>query len=253
MERPVTISGTVTAASGTPTGTVALMTSSNEESQQGQGVYSLSAGAFSKLNTTLPGGTYNIWGQYSGDTANAESSSTPVSITVSPENSGIFFALRTGSSVFTSTGTPGSSVDYGTQLSLSAQVAPSADVSALQTCQSSTTVTCPVFTTPTGNVVFSDGVTALNTAAMNAEGDAEYNAPFAIGAHSVTASYSGDASYNASTASPIAFTVVKDTPTISAYTSIQDGNTGDLVNGPINQRSLPSRWRIRLNPTPTCP
>ncbi len=31
---------------------------------------------------------------------------------------------------------------------------------------------------------------------MNAEGDAEYNAPFAVGAHSVVATYNGDQSYN---------------------------------------------------------
>jgi hypothetical protein len=116
-------------------------------------------------------------------------------------------------------------VDYGTQLNLSAQVEPSADVTALQNCQGSTTVTCPTFTMPTGTVAFSDNSTALNTAVINAEGDAEYNAPFAIGAHSVTATYAGDDSYNASTASAIAFTVVQDTPQIYLGASNQTNDT----------------------------
>ncbi len=39
--------------------------------------------------------------------------------------------------------------------------------------------------------------------------------PFAVGSHSVSASYSGDNSYNATTtAAPITFTVIKDTPEV---------------------------------------
>ncbi|MGA2166901.1 MAG: Ig-like domain-containing protein, partial [Terracidiphilus sp.] len=190
--------------------------------------YTLSGGAYSGSISTLPGGTYNIWGQYGGDTSNAESSSTPVSITVSPESSGIYFALRSPTGTFTSSSTPGTSVDYGTQLNLSAQVAPSSVLSTVETC----TTSCPTYTMPTGTVQFKDGSTALNTALINAEGDAEYNAPFSVGAHSVTASYAGDNSYKASTASAIAFTVVKDTPTIVLGASVVDSSNNDLVNGP---------------------
>jgi trimeric autotransporter adhesin len=226
----ITISGTVKPASGTATGDVALMTSSTEESQQGQGFYSLSGGAFSGSTDTLPGGTYNIWGQYSGDTSNAESSSTPISITVTPENSEINFALR-GASGGTYTATaPPTNVAYGTQLNVSAKVEPAADFTALQNCAGSTTVTCPTFTMPTGTVAFSDNSTALNTAMINAEGDAEYNAPFSVGPHSVTASYAGDNSYNSSTASAIAFTVVKDTPNVYGGASNQT-SSGAYVAG----------------------
>jgi subtilase family serine protease len=232
-----TFDGTVKPASGTATGSVALMTNSTEESQQGQGAYALSSGSFSGSTSTLPGGTYNIWGQYSGDGTNGASNSTPVSITVNAENSGIYFSMVSPTGLFTSTTTPGTSVDYGTQLNLSAQVAPTADVATLQSCQASTTVTCPAYTKPTGTIAFKDGSTALNIALINAEGDAEYNAPFSVGSHTVAASYSGDPSYNASTASAIAFTVVKDTPTISDFSSIQDSSNGDLVNGP-NQPTL---------------
>ena len=231
-----TFDGTVKAASGTPTGDVALLTDSTEPLQQGQAFYTLSGGAYSGSIATLPGGTYNIWANYGGDAKNAQSSSTPVSITVNPETSGVYFSLQTGRSpnniVYTSSSSPGLSVDYGTQLQLSAQVAPSADVATLASCEITNGAVCPTFTIPTGTVQFKDGATALKTALINAEGDAEYNAPFAVGAHSVIASYAGDNSYEASTAAPIAFTVIKDTPTIVLNASVVDGSNGDYVNGP---------------------
>ena len=65
---------------------------------------------------------------------------------------------------------------------------------------------------PLGPVVRQDDFQWFNVvkwtyyALINAEGDAEYNAPFTVGAHSVAATYAGDKSYNSSTASPIATT-----------------------------------------------
>jgi hypothetical protein len=221
---PVAVSGTVT-GSGTPTGDVSLMTDSTEPAQQGQAFYTLSAGAYSGSISTLPGGTYNIWTQYGGDTNNAPSASQKVPVTISPESSGIFFNLWSPYGAVTSTSAPSgmstSSIDYGTQLILSAQVAPSSQLSAFETC----TTNCPVFTMPTGPVTFSDSGSTLYTANLNAEGDAEYNAPFAIGSHSVAASYAGDSSYNKSTASAIAFTVVQDAPVIFVGASNQYSQT----------------------------
>ena len=66
---------------------------------------------------------------------------------------------------------------------------------------------------------------------MNAEGDAEYNAAFSIGAHSVGATYNGDQSYNKFTApTPITFTVVKDTPDVY-YGASNLNSSGDFVAG----------------------
>jgi hypothetical protein len=86
----------------------------------------------------------------------------------------------------------------------------------------------------------------LNTAVINAEGDAEYNAPYAVGSHSVTASYSGDNSYNASTAAAITFTVGKDTPQILLSASVIDSSNNNLVNGP-NQ---PTVLTVQIENTP---
>jgi hypothetical protein len=231
----------VTASGGTPTGDVALVASTTEPVQQGQTFYTLSGGSYSGANTTLPGGTYNIWGQYGGDSTNAASSSTPVQITVAPEASGIFFNVlevdpSSGSLLIVSPGT--NNIVYGTQLTLDALTAPSAQLSALANCETSSAA-CPIFTTPTGTVTFSDGSTAINTAVINTEGDAEYtpSTTFNVGSHSIKANYSGDGSYNASTASAISFTVLADTPTVllaspqSSYSKGQTSTLSILVEG----------------------
>ncbi len=227
---PITISGTVTGSS--PTGNVALMTDSSEPVQQGQGLaqtlngfvgtfgtgtFALSNGSYSGSVSTLPGGSYNLWASYGGDNNNAGSLSATVPITVTPENSGIFFNAFTPSGYITAPQTVSTAIDYGTQLDLSAQVAPSSQLSTFETC----TTSCPVFTIPGGTVTFADNSNPINTAVVNAEGDAEYNAPFAVGSHSVTASYSGDNSYNKSTSSAISFTVAKDNPDMLLYTTLE--------------------------------
>ena len=212
----ITVSGNVT-GTGTPTGNVVLMTDSTEPGQQTQATFSLSSGAFSSNSVSfLPGGTYNIWGQYSGDGANATSTSAKTPITVSPEASTTYFNILNSLSVYS--GTAGISsgqtnVPYGTQGLLAAEVY---GTNFYNTCvkTSSTAPSCAYYGVPTGTVTFADNGTTINNAALNSEGDAEFNAPFFVGTHSVTASYSGDKSYNSSTASAITFTVVKDTPDV---------------------------------------
>jgi hypothetical protein len=212
----ITVSGSVT-GSTTPTGNVALLADTTLPSQQGQAVFPLTSGAFSGTNVNyLPGGTYNIWGQYSGDGSNAASTSSKTQVTVAAEPSTTSFSIlnaASGSSGATAF-TPGNtSVPYGTQSILAAQVYGSAFYTSCVTTNS-TAAACAYYDSPTGTVVFADNGTTINTAVLNAEGDAEFNAPFYVGSHSVTASYAGDASYQKSSGSAITFTVVKDTPDI---------------------------------------
>ena len=222
----ISINGSVapTSGSGTATGTVALMTDSTEPVQQGQTNFPLTNGSFSASGVNyLPGGTYNIWGQYSGDATNAAAPSQKTQITVNPEASGIYFTVSnvaTGYGGGPAVSSGAMNVPYGTQLMLSAQVAPSSQLTAYENCQTGVSATCPKFSEPTGTVVFADNAAAINTAVINAEGDAEYNAPWAIGSHSVTASYSGDSSYNASTAPAFTFTIAKNQPTMNLFSSV---------------------------------
>jgi subtilase family serine protease len=262
----VTVSGTVT-GSGTPTGDVALMTDSTEQSQQGATKFSLSNGSYNGTSSNLPGGTYNIWAQYGGDSVNGLSTSSKTQITVNPEASAIDFNLFKGTTVFTSSAGPGSSVDYGTQLLLSALVAPSSKAAALQTCLTTGTGCSTLsFTAPTGTITFADNSASINTAALNAEGEAEYNAPFSVGAHSVTAAYPGDKSYNAAAnSSPITFTVVKDTPvfTLDASALTTSGQTTSGISGPnqplvitlqvMNGAQANAATATSLSPVPVAP
>ncbi|MGD0890666.1 MAG: protease pro-enzyme activation domain-containing protein [Terracidiphilus sp.] len=222
----ITVSGAVT-GKGTPSGSVALMTNSTEPGEQGQGfaglldgtstgsTFVLSGGAFSGSTSTLPGGTYDIWGSYSGDGINALSTSTPVQITVNPESSNLSLIVEETSGGGTiPTGTTG--ITYGTLLTLDGETGPSS-------CATS----CPAtYTIPTGTVTFSDNNSAINTAVINSEGDAEYTLPtaFNAGSHSITAAYSGDGSYNPSTASASTFTVIQATPAVGIASTAFSGS-----------------------------
>jgi trimeric autotransporter adhesin len=233
----ITISGAVT-GTGTPTGNVALETDSTEPVNQGQAVFPLTSGSYTNAAVNyLPGGTYHIWGQYGGDSKNGMSTSTPpIQITVTPETPGIALHLFNASLGEYYPGTasnPGTQVDYGTQLMLSALVGPASQINFLSSCEILGTNCSSVgtFTTPTGNVTFTDNANTINTALMNAEGDAEYNAPFAVGAHSVSATYNGDQSYNKVTATaPIPFTVIKDNPEFY-YNASNFNSQEEIISG----------------------
>lgn len=212
----VGISGTVT-GSPTPTGDVALMTDSTVPLNQGEAIYTLSGGTYSGSLSFLPGGTYNVWGNYGGDGSNAGSSSTKTQITVAQEASTTALSLYSiGTTQFNNLAS-GGSVSSGTVVVLSAQPQSSASIAN--------------DTAPTGTVVFSDNGTLINTAVINAEGDAEFDFAFAAGSHSITAAYSGDASYGASTAGPYTFTITQAVAGISltpgsAITIASQGGSG---------------------------
>lgn len=244
----ITVSGNVT-GTGTPTGDVALMTDSTEPANQGQTFFTLSSGSYTSKTSFpsginfLPGGTYNIWGQYGGDSNNAESSSTKTQITVTPEASTTYFNIldvanpsETGT-VKINPGTTG--IPYGTQLILDAEALPA---TFYNTCvnTSSPPASCntAAYTNPTGTITFADNGAAINTAIINTEGDAEYNALWSVGNHSVTASYPGDNSYKASTGvptSPITFSIIQNTPALNISAASQAlTNTGDVAGGQAN-------------------
>lgn len=214
----ITFSGSVT-ASTTPTGSVALMSDSTEPLQGGQTLFELSNGTFSGTYGALPGGTYNIWGQYSGDGVNAPSKSTPTQITVTPEASKVQFGIFNVISQGTSAVTPGAKVPYGTQLILTAEPAPSSGTTS--------------YGIPTGSVTFADSSSNLSTVPINSNGEAAYNAPLGIGTHSLVANYSGDDSYSKSSSSAVALTVIKDTPEIVFSSTAQTGPTTFQGGGPI--------------------
>jgi hypothetical protein len=220
----VTISGAVTP--GAATGLVSLETTASEPLQNAETTFTVGAnGAYTGSIAYLPGGTYDIYGSYSGDGIYAPSTSAKTSITVTPENSTTTLQVLNSASLNPNTGTVtaaipnGASVPYGTQLLLEAEPAPAAS-------NSSDSV-------PTGSVTFLNGTSTIGTSTINATGQAEFNdAPLvSTTPYSVTAKYSGDASYNTSTSAATTFTVVKDTPSYSYLTGTGTGGTPSGASG----------------------
>jgi hypothetical protein len=185
--------------SGTPTGAVALVDSATLANNAGLGTVELSAGAGTYDFTTLPGGTYTVTAEYGGDGVNAASKSSPVTVTVSPEASSLLFrpVYLSGDTFSSAPITTGSNVPYGDAVLLDVTV----DDAAGQEDGYAT-----------GTVTFTDGLVTIGTANVSAAGIAEFNGSLlAVGSHTIGASYSGDASYKASTSSTVTFTISKAT------------------------------------------
>ncbi|HEY4049064.1 MAG TPA: Ig-like domain repeat protein, partial [Acidobacteriaceae bacterium] len=231
----VNFTTSVTGQGGTPTGNVALVTDSSGVNQQGQTVFPLTNGSGSGSVSFLPGGTYHVWGQYGGDGTFGASTSSKTQITVNPESSSLIFNVvspTSGGLQPIGSGTNAvNQVPYGTQIVLDGEVVPT---TYYNQCNggNSTSTTCKNFVLPaaTGNVAFKDGSNTLSTAVINAEGDAEFTTGgFALGTHSVTASYPGDASYNSSNATAVSFTVVKGTVTVKVTPSLSPVAQGQTL------------------------
>ena len=221
---PVNIAVTVTSSGGTPTGDVALVASGNtpavaavQGTVASPSVLTLTSGAASNpAYTYLPGGSYSLIANYGGDGTFAPSTSTPgISVTVSPEQStlGLFiqqFAASTGA------GSTATSVAYGTYVSVAAE-----PISSAQAQQQNV----PYLQQATGTVTFSStpALASLNQkVSVNSNGIAEIpnqiNVAYPPGTYSVSAAYSGDASFSPSTAAAQSFTVTKNNVSIASAT-----------------------------------
>jgi hypothetical protein len=203
----------------TVTGFVGIIDNANEVSggpqNNGQIAIPLASGLGSISYNGLPGGTYTVYARYGGDSADAASSSTPaIDVTIAPENSTTALSLNTYSAADGSPLTGRlTNVPYGSYIFADAQIYGTAEgESATQGLA-------------TGTVSFTDNGTALGTAAIGSSNFASYPTQdssfyvFPLGPHSVTAAYPGDASYKSSASTPVAFTVVKGTTSISLSSS----------------------------------
>ncbi|MGA3371001.1 MAG: Ig-like domain repeat protein [Terracidiphilus sp.] len=201
----IMVSVAVKAASGsaTPTGDVVLSASPGTTIPQNTPL-TLANGSASASLTNLPGGSYELTARYGGDGSFASSAATPVSLTVTPEASAT--TIRYGFRVpVTSKLPPKGEAYYGSDLSFTATPA---------------SLAAKTTGLATGSVTFTDGPTTV-TVPLDSNGTATWwPQNFAIGSHSVTANYSGDASYQASTSAPLALTVVKGTPAFEAVPEV---------------------------------
>jgi len=180
-----------TAGSGTPTGGVALVTGGPGDLNLG----SLSGGEISSAISALPGGSYNATATYGGDGTFAASTSSGVAVTVNPEPSTLTFSASA------------TSITYSQILDFQASVAGASKEG-----------------NATGTVTFSDAFNqksaTLRTVPLNSQGNLTiYNTTLALGTHQISASYSGDPSFQPESAAPVTITVTK-------------GPTGTLLSVP---------------------
>jgi hypothetical protein len=194
---------------GTPTGSISLIASSNEKTIA---AFPLNGGTASGSTMLLPGGTYQVTAHYAGDGSYDSSDSTPVSVTVSKENSqqSIFLVTFDGSGHLVNSDT--NTAQYGSQYLVRVNVEDAAG----QLCSpfSANQTACP-----SGTVNLTNNGSPLNpeTYNLNVFGYTEdTTVQLSGGTDSVTAIYSGDSSFNTSTVTtPITIT--------QAYTQLSVG------------------------------
>jgi subtilase family serine protease len=232
----ITATATVTPGSGkgTPTGDIVLLAKSNGVlvPEGASDAATLVKGTVSEKVSDLPGGSYNLYARYAGDPTYATSTSNPVALTVTPEDSTL--SLSVSNPYANDPTAPVTSVTFGSPYYITA-------VAAGKSGQGN----------PTGTVTFYDGTTSLGAFQVDQSGTAmlqigptfqgnPYNIYLNPGAHSLTAKYSGDASFNSSTAAAT-LTIGKESPyggvNVLPNSSIQTNQTV-LIQVVLSSNSL---------------
>ncbi len=244
----VTIDATVAGAGGTPSGDVALISNANLQANtygaNGLGFVTLSGGTTGPISySNLPGGSYSVAANYGGDITFAQSTSTPIQVTVAKENSVLnLFALNDFGGSMSISG----SYPYGTQFSLDAQPIGVSQVGSSSATPATGTVT---FSDTAGPLPGSSSGSAAGVVALNSYGIAELPVYYwAPASHSVSASYGGDNSFNASTAAAIPFSITK-APTANTVTSSASSVTGGTFT--VTSLITPTPASFAVNPTGT--
>jgi hypothetical protein len=220
----VSVSATVAAKSGggTPTGSVALMASPASGSL-GIDDFPLVNGVAGGTTTLLPGGTYNVTAHYAGDATFGASDSAPMQVTVGKENSQTGLKLAEYSATsgsFISTNT----VPYGSIFFVRSDVADAAGTACAPNPAQST-VACP-----TGSVNLTTNGASDGTSALNSLGYTENQTLFqnfgSLGSYTLGANYSGDSSYDPSTATLTATVTQGPTETEPELYGLPFNNSG---------------------------
>ena len=199
----VTASVAPSSGSGTPTGAVSILTNSTSPSNASQTAIALSGGSGSASINSLPGGTYQLTAQYSGDATYSSSTSAPETLTITPEASTLSLnisALNSNVAGYT----------YGEPITFTAQP------TGVNSSNSA----------GTGTVAFTLDSTAA-TVPLNVGGMASWISPApSVGNHTVNASYPGDASFNPSSAKPVTFKVAQGIPFVNMNIIAPPQSTG---------------------------
>ena len=173
---PVIITANVSGTGGLPTGTVTFKEGSTV---LGTGTLDGSGNATFTIST-LTVGTHAILATYAGDPTFSTSTSATISITVKA-------AIAASSAALTASAT---TVTTGQAITFTLKV------------------TSTATGIPSGTVSFKDGATILSSATLDATGTTTYLInTLSVGAHSISAVYSGDTNFATSTSNALAITI----------------------------------------------
>jgi hypothetical protein len=206
-----TFTAAVTSTGGTPTGDISIIAATtNPGTVQ---YYTLSSGAYSGSINGLPGGTYNVTVHYEGDGSFGPSDSAPQQVTIAKEPSTVTNTVDyfIPGSIYSSVTT----MSYGAILDFITKTAGTSG-----TGIPTGTMTFGITNTGTSAVLPSETITLDASANASLISGGTYtgllvaaNYPsLPVGTYSITANYSGDNSFNASSATN-GLTVVRQTPT----------------------------------------
>ncbi len=228
----VTATVTVAQTSGTvvPTGDVSLLAPTAVNG--GIGDATLSGGTVTITGVILPGGTYDLNARYAGDTTFASSISNPVPVVVSKESSGLQIGIVTTNGN-TITSTNATSFAYGSPYILRFDILNSSGkaCNAVAVANGGTGTTAGCAFDATGTVTIKDNGSPLDAGSfpVNSAGSGE-DQPIQLpaGSHPLSATYSGDISYNAAGPIAVNLTVTQAataTQVVPSVTSITSGGS----------------------------
>ncbi len=197
FKQSVTFTATVTAATGTPSGSVNFLDGTTL-----LGTGTLNASGVAKLTlSTLAVGGHSVSAAYTGVSGFSASTSSTVLQTVTQASSSTSLAASANPAVV------GQSVTFTATV---ASVSPSIG-------------------TPGGTVTFNDGATVLGTATLSAGAATFTTSTLAIGSHSITVSYAGNSNYSSSASAPLTSTTNQAATTTSLASSKNPAAPGTSV------------------------
>ncbi|RSL18366.1 YVTN family beta-propeller protein [Edaphobacter aggregans] len=182
------VSATLTAT--VPSEATGIVTFDDGATSLGTGT--ISSGVASLTTSSLAAGTHSITAQYGGDTNYNGATSSVLSQVVNKASSTVALATSLNPSTF------------GTGVTLTATVTSGA----------------------TGTVTFEDGTTSLGTGTINSGVATLATSSLAVGTHSITAQYGGDANYTAAVSTPVSQVVNKAIPTVTLASSLNPSTYG---------------------------
>jgi hypothetical protein len=217
------------ATGGTPTGDVGIFTASPLAAEAAVERLTLASGTASDTWNLLPGGTYNVYARYAGDSTYAPSVSAPYNITVAPEACQMVTYIHTGNLSLTSAVT----IPYGSPV--------------IVTVEPYSKTTTNNVGTPSGSIqVFDNGV-QITALPFDSEGAATFTSNLlALGSHSLVLTYPPSATFNPGcSAGPFVVTITQAaTTTVLNSPELDTGQSGSTqtlgITAVVTSATLPS-------------